>query len=216
VGVCVEGIQECVLSGEFGTWGECVGDVTPSDTPTGSCECTPEIAAPDGGYGAIPDNTAKLCDGVHTECDCGKSGGQVVDIGQACKLCRFDEPACPDGWTNYQDWRTTIDGTDCGGVVQLSPTGRGGAEEDCPPFVPAVQASDGIYMLSCDRQADYCCGTPPNAASLVAYGKPWSSHVPDTKTFNQGYNPCGCACGPETCTTKLLSCIAPTVQIGCV
>jgi hypothetical protein len=143
------------------------------------------------------------------------AGGTLVDIGETCRICRFDAAQCPDSWNNYDDWRTTVDGKDCGVVEQVAPTGQGGAAEGCPPFVPAVKTSQGTFLLSCDRQNNYCCGSPPDANALQTHGKAWSSHVADEKTFNQGVQVCGCACGPEHCQVKQLSCIAPTTQIGC-
>jgi hypothetical protein len=192
IGLCF-GVQTCSSAGEFGTWGEC--DAAPSDAPNGTA----------------------LCGGAHTECDCGKAGGEVVDIGESCRICRFDAATCPDDFTNYDNWRTTTDGTDCGSATQVQlDTGPGGAEEDCPQYVPAVLASGTYYMLSCDREANYCCGTPPDPLAVQQpKGHPWSSHTPEETSFMQGYNPCGCACGPEHCIVGQLLCAAATTQIGC-
>jgi hypothetical protein len=213
-GICQEGTQHCIEAGEFGTWGECSGQITPDDTPTGTCDCSPENLEA-AGDDAVPDRSPPLCGGAHTACDCQAAGGEWVDIGETCRVCRFDAPECPDGWTHYDNWITSATNTECPNVeTRFASSGT----DECDFIdIPFVHASTGTYLLSCERSSDYCCGTPPDNSDghLTAEGRPWSSHEPDTRSWVQGYNRCGCACGPEHCTTTTISCVASITQIGC-
>jgi hypothetical protein len=69
--------------------GMCVAGETPATCPL-DCKSPP------------------LVNGFHTIDDCVAAGGAVV-----ANMCRFDAPACPPGWTKYQNWTTTTPAVPC-------------------------------------------------------------------------------------------------------
>lgn len=216
MGICREGTETCVLAGEFGAWGDCVGQVTPADTPTGTCECSAENLTAAGADSGVPDTSPRACTGAHSACECLAAGGEWVDIGEPCRICRFDAPSCPAGWAHYEHWNTTETNHACPAIATRL---EGSGTDECYFIdIPIVRTSSGQYLLSCERRTDLCCGTPPDNSDghLTAVGRPWSSHEPDRRSWVQGYNACGCACGPEHCTTATISCDAVIAQIGCV
>lgn len=211
IGVCRAGVQTCTPAGEFGLWGECFGQVTASETATGTCECSPENL--EAGGAPVPDTSPALCGEMHTACDCGAAGGEWVDIGESCRICRFEGSECPESWTQLESWNTTATNTECP-TFALEPSGT----SECSFIdIPIVRTSTAAMQLSCDRRSDFCCGSPPDNSDghLTAQGQAWSNHIPDETSWTQGYNRCGCACGSEHCTTTTALCRALITQIGC-
>lgn len=46
--------------------------------------------------------------GGHTGGECISEGGEIVSVGSGLNICRFDRSSCPVGWSQYQDWSTTV------------------------------------------------------------------------------------------------------------
>jgi hypothetical protein len=64
-----------------------------------------------------------LIGGVHNYTSCTNAGGQVIDVGLASPLCRFNAASCPHGWNQYRFWTTTQAKT-CPNICR-SPCGGG-------------------------------------------------------------------------------------------
>ncbi len=60
---------------------------------------------PLGGSGGNP-----LVNSLHTESQCVAAGGEVVSIGAAYPICRYNAGGCPTGWNRYNNWSTTVGG----------------------------------------------------------------------------------------------------------
>jgi hypothetical protein len=50
---------------------------------------------------------------AHTYKQCTDAGGEVVNIGLASPICRFNASACQGDWRAYENWTTTLGGGYC-------------------------------------------------------------------------------------------------------
>jgi hypothetical protein len=149
-GPCAQGTQGCEGEGEFGTWTECVGAVTPAAEVCGDGvdqDCT----------GAPDDGDACLCRPGATEpCYTGPRGTMAVGI------CRAGERTCdPTG----RAWGTCLDEVlpraeicsnrvddDCDGVVDNGPSCActAGATRSCYPG-PSTEVNVGVCRAGTQR-----------------------------------------------------------------
>jgi len=69
------------------------------------------------------ENKLPLVKAIHTGEDCINAGGQIVDTETSFKQCRFNAPACPAGWKQYEFWSACASNT-CGnykGILLKTP-----------------------------------------------------------------------------------------------
>lgn len=134
-----------------------------------------------------------LINGVHVKSQCIASSGIIVGSGSN-KFCRFLQSSCPSGWTQYNSWSETVQGSS----NYISEYDGGG----CP-----------IDETSCKIRTDTC-----TTGSHI-----WADTARETKTCNgadaigsmffkqQSVCKGGYICGGKTDTTVY----ATITQIGC-
>jgi hypothetical protein len=163
VGVCKDGSQSCVGSGEFGHWGECTGSVRPSD--------------------AVQDGKDHDCDGLidgqskpSTEiCDDGKDNDQDTLVDCSDQDCR-EHPSCAGAV------HADAGGADSGGEDVNAPATEichdtkdndGNGKTDCED--PAC-----VQEAMCVAKAQYC-----NAGGSVYMHDVWYCQTsPDPYAIN--------------------------------
>ena len=155
-----------------------------------------------------PNRIVQLESGAHTNTDCVSLNGTVASAGTAT-ICKFSKSTCPSGWQQYQRWRTSINDSNC-------PTVTYAYNSYTRNNHPALNADSGTYLLSCNYGNNFCCGSKPSSSVTNTIGNAWSNHTSDRKSWTQGYNNCGPACGSEHCTSTTAFCEANTVEIGCI
>ncbi|MCF7910357.1 hypothetical protein K9L16_01645 [Candidatus Pacearchaeota archaeon] len=47
-----------------------------------------------------------LVNSLHTTTQCNNSDGEVLADGSGNEFCKFNAGSCPNGWYQYQEWRT--------------------------------------------------------------------------------------------------------------
>ncbi len=102
VGLCADGTMTCFGSGEFGSWGECTGDVVP---------------------------VAEACDpgGVDENCNGSKNEGCECSVGAPAVPCGIDVGACKKGTQSCVDGKL---GPCVGGIEPTAETCNG-VDDDC-------------------------------------------------------------------------------------
>jgi len=146
-----------------------------------------------------------------TVADCITAGGQVRNVVEG-KICVFLANACPTGFTQFENYRTTVDNTNCPTLDLYqgdSVIGCGVTSTVCRGTEGAASAPGSYRQFDCFAQ-----GVCVPGAFGVPLGQSFSNHVPNEISFNLGHQNCGCACA-GTCIQNTLKCIATTVQIGC-
>jgi len=159
LGVCAEGIQTCTLQG---TWGDCVGEVLPSDEVCDGQDndCNGET---DEGFGTVTcglgicQNTVDECiDGVPNPCLPGSPNpnGETCEgsdddcdgqVDEGCSCTNGQTQACYTGAPVTQNVGECSDG---------SQTCSGGAWGTCSGDVtPTTETCDGLDN-DCDNQTD--------------------------------------------------------------
>jgi hypothetical protein len=171
VGACQDGVQYCDTKGEFGTWGECIGEVLPSN------EICDDAAADENCDGS--ENEGCACDGTRPV-SCGSDVGECVAGTQTCDggalgPCVGAVGPSPETCNGLDDdCNGTVDDglvMNCGSSVGACQPGASTCDNGAwGPCVGAVGATDEICNGAddnCDGQVDegltQSCGTDVGA-----------------------------------------------------
>ncbi len=159
VGACTDGVMACTDGEEFGFWGECTGDVLPSDEVCDAagvdencdgavnegCDCDPAA-----GPVACGSDVGACAPGAQ-ECVDGRLGECLGAVGPIAELCNGEDDDC-DGTVDEGLVRGC--GSDTGECAMGTETCSAGAWGACVDAIaPAVEACNAVDD-DCDGRVD--------------------------------------------------------------
>lgn len=154
-------------------------------------------------YVLLNDCVINLVYNIHTDIQCSSSGGTVVDDGAGNKMCKYTAVSCPSGWTQYNNWSTTINASSsynngtC--TTTNSATGRG---------VPIYRATCGLSPVTCSVTGHTWNNTGIESNSCSGGG---ATYYYNSRT---GDTSCGSG-GPYSCNGTNTTVSATRTETGC-
>ena len=175
VGQCKDGVQACQTSGEFSTWGLCVGEVLPAPEIEGN-GADEDCNGDDPGGPCVPTSNYEDCwSGKDDDCN----GLQDCQDPACASVCNCKPEVCNNGVDDDCDYQVDCKDADCLNATECKQVP--GCQPQFPFFVEAL-CNDKVDN-DCDGKVD--CADPDCKQATECFCVP---------TFP--------GCGKETCDGK--------------